>query len=39
MDVLRPNMSVRDPLEEKMVTFLIKVMPMKLEEIVTLMGD
>lgn len=29
-DYLRPNLSVRDPLDEKMVTFLIKMVPMKL---------
>lgn len=30
IETLRPNMSVRDPLEEKMVTFLIKMVPMNL---------
>lgn len=38
-DYLRPNLSVRDPIDEKMVTFLIKMVPMSLEEIATLMGE
>lgn len=39
IDTLRPNLSIRDPLDERMVTFLIKMVPMQLEEIVTLMNE
>lgn len=39
MDYLRPNLSIRDPLDEKMVTILIKMMPLELEKIATMMDD
>lgn len=39
MDHLRPNLSVRDPLDEPMVTMLIKLMPMGLPELVTLLAE